>query len=500
MSIDLGRPEPRRDRWGRYLVLPPDGGKPVGYTRATTIAKALEDQSSLINWRSRMTAIGLAQRPDLLALVGTATDDKRALDDLCDRAAEHGGATARRDLGTALHAMWEQWVRDPNYRPPAEYVADIDAIWTALHEAGLKIVANMVERQVVLDDLKIAGTFDLLLVDAYGRQFIGDLKTGANLDYGAAGFALQLALYAHADALYVQGAAKNGSEDQREPMPGVDQDRAVIVHCQPGSGTATVHTLDIAAGWDKVQTALEVRAWRTRKDILTGWEPVTPPNELHVATVDHVDNLTRAAALRARGKAALAAWPDGVDEFRACWPQHVPPLTDLDHDWKRRELDDLEQLIAGAERRLIPLPMIYSDGPIVDRNWAAALRLRLTSLNPDAREVLDRIGRQAIEVGLIPNVHDQDDPYPLRERDAWRLCLLVTVADLFNPDDIEPALRACATHIYPEGTVTNLCRAVCAMTTNNLTEVLDLIEHGCVRFDQTVDGDIYVTLDTTTTN
>lgn len=33
----------RRDRWGRYLVVPPDGGKPVGYTRATTVAKALDE-------------------------------------------------------------------------------------------------------------------------------------------------------------------------------------------------------------------------------------------------------------------------------------------------------------------------------------------------------------------------------------------------------------------------------------------------------------------------
>ena len=494
MSIDLGRTEPRRDRWGRYLVLPPEGGKPVGYTRATTIAKALDDQSSLINWRSRMTAIGLAQRADLLALVGINADDKKMLDELCDRAAEHGGATARRDLGTALHGMFEQSVSDPDYRAPAEYAADIAAIHQALEQAGLRIVTGMVERQVVLDDLKIAGTFDLLLKDRHGNLFIGDLKTGATLSYGAAGFALQLALYAHADALYTQGPAKNGSEDRREPMPAVNQQRAVIVHCEPGSGTATVHALDIGAGWDKVETALEVRAWRSRKDILTGWEPANAPTTLAVVTVDHVDNATRAAALRVRGKAALAAWPDGVDEFRRCWPEHVPPLTDLEHDWKRRELDDLEELIAGAEQRLIPLPAIYPEGPIVDRAWAAALNQRRRNLPSAADAALRRINDQAVEVGLIPNVDDQDDRYPLRERDAWRLALLLDVAYLFDPDDIEPVLRACAAYIYPDGTVVNLCRALAAMTTDNLTKVLDLIEHGLVRFDQTVDGDLHVTI------
>lgn len=487
MSIDLGRPEPRRDRWKRYLVVPPSGGKPVGYTRATTIAKALEDQSSLINWRSRMTAIGLAQRPDLRALVGTYLDDKRKLDDLCERAAEHGGATARRDLGTALHAMFEQSVLDPNYYPPGEYAADIAAIHQALTDAGLTIVAGMVERQVVLDDIKVAGTFDLLLVDHNGRRYIGDLKTGASLDYGAQGFALQLALYAHADALYSQGPAKDGSEDVREPMPTVDQDRAVIVHCQPGSGTATVHALDIAAGWDKVEIALEVRAWRSRRNILDPWVPVTG---------EPVDNAARARALRARGKEALAAWPDGVDEFRRCWPQHVPPLTDETHVWKRRELDDLEELIVGSENRLIPLPACYGEGRIVDQAEADQVRDLHAALPAPARVVLEQIGREALAVTLWPTIPDtQDDRNPLREQSMWRAMLLVTVASLFDTADIDPVLRACARHIYGDVTVTNLCRALLSLTADDCIRLVDRIETGHVRFDTAADGDTHVTLD-----
>ena len=486
MTIDLGRPEPRRDRWGRYLVLPPDGGTPVGYTRATTIAKALEDQSSLINWRSRMTAIGLAQRPDLLALVGTAANDKKKLDELCDRAAEHGGATARRDLGTALHAMFEQSIVDPDYHAPAEYADDIAAIHQALADAGLSIVAGMVERQVVLDDIKVAGTFDLLLEDHTGTRYIGDLKTGASLDYGAQGFALQLALYAHADNLYIQGPAKDGSKDVREPMPSVNQDRAVIVHCQPGTGTATVHALDIAAGWDKVQTALEVRTWRNRRNILTGWEPATMP----------VDNETRARALRARAKEALAAWPTGIDDFRRCWPEHVPPLSDETHTWKRRELDDLDELISGAEQRLIPLPACYPEGRIVEQHEADEARTLIEMVSEPARAVLDRIARQAPELTLIPAIPaDQDDRYPLREQMMWRTLFLGTVATCFEPDDIDPVLRACARHIYGDVTVTNLCRALDSLTGDDCTRLYDRINTGHVRFDTAIDGDTYVTLD-----
>jgi hypothetical protein len=51
-------PDPiRRDQWGRYKVLPPEGKKPVGYARATTVAKALDDTSNLAAWGKRMTAL-----------------------------------------------------------------------------------------------------------------------------------------------------------------------------------------------------------------------------------------------------------------------------------------------------------------------------------------------------------------------------------------------------------------------------------------------------------
>jgi hypothetical protein len=45
----------RRDQWGRYLVLPPDGDKPVGYTRATTVAGALDDGYGLQKWLATMS-------------------------------------------------------------------------------------------------------------------------------------------------------------------------------------------------------------------------------------------------------------------------------------------------------------------------------------------------------------------------------------------------------------------------------------------------------------
>jgi len=275
MTIDITPSDPvRRDQWGRYKVLPPAGKKPVGYTRATTVAKALEETSNLAAWGKRMTALGLAARPDLLAMVQTADPtDKRALDKLCDSAAEAGGATARRDLGTALHKMFEQSCVTPGYKVPAAYSADIAAIHTALREAGMQVVDECSELMVVLDRHQVAGMADLIVERiADGELFIADLKTGSSVQYGALGWAIQLAIYANADAIYIQGAAVDGSEDLRAPMPAVNKQQAVIIHCQPESGSCDLHTLDIGKGFEALEVATSVRAWRKKRKLLLPFE------------------------------------------------------------------------------------------------------------------------------------------------------------------------------------------------------------------------------------
>ena len=270
---DLTAPtdEARRDRWGRYVVVPPGKAKPVGYTRATTVAKALDDNANLMDWACRMTALGLAQRPDLLSLVMVADPtDRKALNSVCERAKEAGGATARRDLGTALHAMIERSHAEPDWPVPAEYAADVAALNTALHDAGYDVVAGLSEVMVVLDRHQIAGTADLVVQRrSDGVRFIADIKTGSSVQFGQLAWAVQLAIYAHADCRYVQGAAADGSEDQRLALPEIDREQALILHVEPGSGRCDVYALDIAAGAEALEVAMQVRQWRKAKKLLT---------------------------------------------------------------------------------------------------------------------------------------------------------------------------------------------------------------------------------------
>jgi hypothetical protein len=235
-----------------------------------------------------MTALGLAVRPDLLAMIQTTdTTDKKALDRLCDSASEAGGATARRDLGTALHKMFEQSCVTPGYKPPATYVADIQAIHQTLREAGLQVVDECSELMVVLDRYQIAGMADLVVERVSdGELFIADLKTGSSVAYGALGWAIQLAIYANADNIYFQGAEADGSADARAPMVDVNKDQAFIIHCQPQSGACDLHTLDIGKGFEALETAISVREWRKQKKLLLPFEGTSSVESRSMVALD----------------------------------------------------------------------------------------------------------------------------------------------------------------------------------------------------------------------
>jgi hypothetical protein len=236
--------------------------------RVTTLSKGLESTDALTNWACRMTLIGAASRADIIASAqATDPEDRKALDALVDKAKELGGANVRRELGTALHKFFELKAADPTYVVPEPYAADVDAILAAIDAAGFDIVTEHSERLVVIYAVGCAGTPDLILRRrSDGAYFIADLKTGSSVKYGVLGFSVQLTTYSLADAFYVHGADDQGRDDLLLPMPKVSQELGIIIHCQPGSGTADLHwlTLDPAL----VDLAVAVREVRKRRDLL----------------------------------------------------------------------------------------------------------------------------------------------------------------------------------------------------------------------------------------
>ncbi|MEM7342461.1 MAG: hypothetical protein AAF467_27735 [Actinomycetota bacterium] len=311
--------EPKFDRWGRYLLPDPDG-KQRAYTRATTVAKTLDDTYNLERWKMRQVAYGIGKRADLYAAAAShhPDTDRGKFDKLCESALEVAGSSAGATMGDALHKMTERLDRgDIQLADVPEQMRDLCAAYQRrLTKAGITIDPTGVERLILHDDWQIAGTADRLpLILRDGTRVLGDLKTGKDLSFSWLSIAQQLAIYATHTATY------DGTT--RGPRVKVDTDRALVIHLPsrgPEVGTCRLHWIDIAEGYDAVLTSMETRERRkSAKALATPFDPNDVP-----AKFDPVEQ-----RLWLKGRVAAVASAGALDELRNTWPTGVPqPLPD----------------------------------------------------------------------------------------------------------------------------------------------------------------------------
>jgi hypothetical protein len=221
----------RRDQYGRYILPDPVTGEEKPWTRVTTLAGTLADRRGLEKWAQRNIVYGLGQRQDLYARAAACTlDDRETLTRIVEEAQSAAAEKAGANLGSAIHQFTERIDRGEQVNVPAPYDRDIDAYKRALDQADIAVVLGWVERVVVIPELEVAGTLDRLVDGYWGpTPRVADLKTGKDVvPYGMTEIALQLALYAHATHYW--------TGETWQPMPTVDQDRAVVIHLPVGQG------------------------------------------------------------------------------------------------------------------------------------------------------------------------------------------------------------------------------------------------------------------------
>lgn len=268
---EMAEPEPKRDRWGRPLIPDPDTGEVGPYTRVTTFAKSISDSYGLTKWQLRQALKGVTIRPDLFALAAaTPSTDSKTLDRVAEDAKEAAGSSSGANAGTAFHSFAERVDRGEDVAIPPPWDRGVASYRRALAAGGLEIDRRYIERMVVIPELQCAGTFDRLLRTSDGRMVVGDIKTQKDMAFGHLEIAIQLALYAHGRAIY------NTRLGVYEPMPEVDRDVAVVMHCPVATGVCTLHAIDIAAGWEAARLCGQVRDWRARRDLSSPW-PVNIP-------------------------------------------------------------------------------------------------------------------------------------------------------------------------------------------------------------------------------
>jgi hypothetical protein len=242
----------KRDRWDRPLIEPVDGGKPVPYTRVSTLAKALDNKDALMRWKQRQTAIGLGKRPDLVSMAAAVAGDNRKLDQIVKEAMSAAESNRAANVGTTLHALTE--VVDEGRWP--EHVTenledDLRAYMTAMH--GIEIVAA--EQFIVCDEVQAAGTFDRLVRLPDGQLVIADIKTGQHEPSYPHATTIQTSVYSRGH-LYDPEKGRVG----HLPELGVSTDIGLLIHLPAGQGVCDLYLLDLTVGWTLANAAFAVRS------------------------------------------------------------------------------------------------------------------------------------------------------------------------------------------------------------------------------------------------
>lgn len=282
-------------KWnGGYLLFNEETGEEFTPTRASSLAKAMDDTTNLTKWKLRRALSGMAQRPDLIAMAASHDPDvdKREFNDLAEAAMNVHVSPA--NYGTAVHRATELADLGQPYNLPNTLRADIRAYRDLIEKWGLVVRPEFVEAIFVNTDLESAGTTDRLmevtqvtidrldaaievanvkrrktgdrqLLPASGRMKPGDLivldvKTG-RVDFGAGAMPIQLSTYAYAD-LMVEGNAAEGplveSPDNLNTFYGL------IAHVPVGLGEATMHIVDLCEGIQGAKTSQQVLKWRAK--------------------------------------------------------------------------------------------------------------------------------------------------------------------------------------------------------------------------------------------
>lgn len=270
MSTFFGRPDFKRGRWGWAEVAQPNGGTDL-YRRVTTVAGYLDDMSGLIDWKSAMTAFGMAKSPSLLAnfrLLSWA-DDKAKVKEMVKKAASVGGADDAADMGTAFHKLVEMHHAgedlDDDLITP-EFKKALKAYTGAIDNWGFTCEAT--ELTVVNDTWRAAGTADLVFsakedletpfgTIPAGECFIADVKTGSVSELSGMKMGMQLGIYAHSTPY-------DAGKDQRTEWPKpISKIAGLIIKVDLKAGEIIPWWLDLQKAYELVELSLNVSAART---------------------------------------------------------------------------------------------------------------------------------------------------------------------------------------------------------------------------------------------
>ncbi|AXN53321.1 hypothetical protein PBI_THONKO_49 [Mycobacterium phage Thonko] len=263
----------------QYRLPSPTTGRPTAFSRATTVAKTLDDQSGLEKWRRRMI---VARVLDLFDRAEDGDEQARKLlnglrdtyrtatkvtpiDEALDYIDNSMGGADARELGTCVHAWAEALdcglvlLRDV----PEVVRPHIDAYRAVLARFGLVAVPEYVERVVLNDqgEESVAGQIDRIFrVVATGELVLGDVKTSTSLDYSWLPFGVQVG------GVYGWATKMLGLDGKTwEPMPEIRRDFAILMHI-PSDQPERAQAITINLWWGGEVLVESIAARQRRRE------------------------------------------------------------------------------------------------------------------------------------------------------------------------------------------------------------------------------------------
>lgn len=314
---------------GRYRLPHPVTGVPTSFTRASTVAKVLDDTYYLERWKQRRLIYGLSQSSRLKAMALSAeVTDVGKLNYVADQSLIQGGAHEWAERGTSVHEWTEVVDRNdifPHQVPDALRPAVNQYILTCA-EAGIQAAPGLNERIVYNSHSNTVGTLDRGYFLADGTLVLGDLKTSKVYDeHGElrglwdsvwVSWGIQLAQY--------HGAEWMLSEDGNFwiPAPRWLAEYAVVVHIPSDApDQARVIPFNMEKCKRLLDLALAVRNVRkTARDQVPFTDPLPKPSPKQARF-----NAAVAAIVTSSSAASVAAvW----GEYQDIWTDDLTALGD----------------------------------------------------------------------------------------------------------------------------------------------------------------------------
>jgi hypothetical protein len=242
-------------------------GKNERYSRPSSFAKPLDDESALINWKLDRVAFGVARDRALQARwCAVEDDDRETKAKLREDSIAAGRGAERADIGTALHAMSVRFENDLSFSPPQPYLDSLQAYMNEMQRLNLMTVRS--EFHTVNREYRCAGTADRLYelgsplvtptgeVLPVGTLIIGDLKTGEKLEYSKPAYAVQTFLYA-------EGEFYDVLLDDFVATPPINRQWGIIVHMPVEfPGTCEFLWVDLEVGRHGAYIVQLIKTWR----------------------------------------------------------------------------------------------------------------------------------------------------------------------------------------------------------------------------------------------